>query len=160
MDNKTKHFVLLHGICHEAWCWYPLVPLLESAGHRVTALDLSGSGVHPKRLEQVTSIHEYVQPLMELMEFLPHHEKVVLVGHSYGGMAISLATELFPKKISVAIYVTAFVPSSSSPPATLVQEASNICSNKIIAGGFFFFLFLFLFLLLEIKLLQFNHAKC
>ncbi|GMN29904.1 hypothetical protein TIFTF001_002608 [Ficus carica] len=125
MDNKTKHFVLVHGICHGAWCWYRLVPLLESAGHRVTALDLSGSGVHPKRLEQVTSFHEYVQPLMELMESLPHHEKVVLVGHSYGGMAISLATELFPKKISVAIYVTAFVPNSSSPPATLVQEIST-----------------------------------
>ncbi|POO02721.1 Alpha/Beta hydrolase fold containing protein [Trema orientale] len=26
----------------EAWCWYKLIPLLKSLGHRVTALDMSG----------------------------------------------------------------------------------------------------------------------
>ncbi|KAL7240066.1 hypothetical protein ACSBR2_005848 [Camellia fascicularis] len=31
------HFVLVHGACHGAWCWYKLKPLLESHGHKVTA---------------------------------------------------------------------------------------------------------------------------
>lgn len=39
-----KHFVLVHGLCHGAWCWYKLAPLLEAAGHRVTAVDLAASG--------------------------------------------------------------------------------------------------------------------
>ncbi|KAK9036308.1 hypothetical protein V6N11_078314 [Hibiscus sabdariffa] len=29
------HFVLIHGICHGAWCWYMLVSLLQSAGHSI-----------------------------------------------------------------------------------------------------------------------------
>ncbi|EXB63678.1 hypothetical protein L484_027021 [Morus notabilis] len=37
----AKHFVLVHGSCHGGWSWYKLVPLLKSAGHAVTALDLA-----------------------------------------------------------------------------------------------------------------------
>ena len=125
MAEKKNHFVLVHGLCHGAWCWYKLVPLLKSLGHRVTALDLSGSGDDPKRVDQITSFSDYIKPLMEFMESLPQHEKVVLVGHSYGGMGISLAMECFPEKILLAIYVTAFVPNTESPPATLVQEVLN-----------------------------------
>ena len=39
-----KHFVLVHGLCHGAWSWYKVTTALESAGHRVTALDLAASG--------------------------------------------------------------------------------------------------------------------
>ncbi|GLT49958.1 hypothetical protein SLA2020_234790 [Shorea laevis] len=31
---KQSHFILVHGVCHGAWSWYKLKPLLESAGHR------------------------------------------------------------------------------------------------------------------------------
>jgi hypothetical protein len=31
--------VLVHGLCHGAWCWYKAATALESAGHRVTALE-------------------------------------------------------------------------------------------------------------------------
>ena len=40
------------------------------------------------------------------MVALPSHERVILVSHSLGGMAISQAMEYFPSKISVAIFVT------------------------------------------------------
>jgi hypothetical protein len=53
------------------------------------------------------------------------------VGHSYGGMGISLAMESFPDKILVAVYVTAFMPNIIFPPATLLQD--------VIKEGFFFF---------------------
>jgi len=43
------------------------------------------------------------------MESLPSQEKVILVGHSFGGISISLAMERFPHKISVAVFVAAFV---------------------------------------------------
>ncbi|XWS33665.1 hypothetical protein CRYUN_Cryun22dG0102100 [Craigia yunnanensis] len=43
-NKKQKHFVLVHGLCHGAWCRYRLKPQLESAGHRITVLDLAASG--------------------------------------------------------------------------------------------------------------------
>ncbi|XP_034689731.1 methylesterase 10-like [Vitis riparia] len=120
--DSVKHFVLVHGACHGAWCWYKLVPLLKSFGHRVTALDLGASGVNPKRLDELASVYDYVQPLMEFVASLPQDEKVVLVGHSYGGLAISLAIESFPEKILVGVFVSAYMPNYISPPVTLAEE--------------------------------------
>ncbi|KAK9948788.1 hypothetical protein M0R45_004350 [Rubus argutus] len=122
MDENPKHFVLVHGTCHGAWCWYKLVALLQRAGHRVTALDLGASGINSKQLDQVASIWDYVQPLMEFMASIPHDEKVILVGHSYGGVPISLAMERFPQNILVAVFVTAYLPHYTSSPGYLIQE--------------------------------------
>ncbi|PPR85761.1 hypothetical protein GOBAR_AA34935 [Gossypium barbadense] len=92
------HFVLVHGMCHGAWCWYKIVSLLKSGGHRVTPLDLGASGINPKTITDLASLSDYAEPLMALMASLPEDEKVILVGHSYGGVIISLAMESFPMK--------------------------------------------------------------
>ncbi|PON54031.1 Alpha/beta hydrolase fold [Parasponia andersonii] len=105
--NATKHFVLVHGAAHGAWCWYKVATLLESVGHNVTALDLTASGVNPSHVRQV-------KPLTDFLASLPDTaDKVVLVGHSLGGLSISLAIESFPHKISVAIFISAFMPGPS-----------------------------------------------
>ncbi|XP_058228519.1 methyl jasmonate esterase 1-like isoform X3 [Rhododendron vialii] len=109
MDQSQRHFVLVHGAGHGAWCWYKLVTLLKSAGHRVTALDMAASGVHPKQVDELRSMSDYSQPLMEFMEFLPPDDRVVLVGHSAGGISMSVAMERFPEKISVAAFVASFM---------------------------------------------------
>ncbi|CAI9752822.1 unnamed protein product [Fraxinus pennsylvanica] len=108
-SEKQKHFVLVHGACHGAWCWYKLVTPLRSKGHRVTVLDMAAAGVHPKRLEELTSFTDYCNPLLEFMGALTPNERVILVGHSVGGICISLAMERFPRKIEVAVFVTAFM---------------------------------------------------
>ncbi|XP_060189213.1 methylesterase 10-like [Lycium barbarum] len=117
-----KHFILVHGFCLGAWCWYKLITLLEKSGHKVTALDLGACGINMKQLKEIGSISDYVQPLMDFMVSLPNDEKVILVGHSYGGLCISLAMEAFPQKISAAIFISAYMPNHIDPPAFLIQE--------------------------------------
>nr|XP_010921788.1 probable esterase PIR7A isoform X1 [Elaeis guineensis] len=121
-EESKKHFILVHGMCHGAWCWYKLATLLRSAGQRVTALDLAASGVHPKCLNELRSFSDYYAPLMEAMASIPSGERVVLVGHSYGGYGIALAAEKFPEKVSVAVFVSAAMPSISAPLSTMDQE--------------------------------------
>ncbi|CAL9748603.1 unnamed protein product [Musa acuminata subsp. burmannicoides] len=127
MEGATtrKHFVLVHGIGHGAWSWYKLVVLLRLAGHRVTTLDLAASGVHPQRLDELESFADYSRPLMELMAAVPPHERVVLVGHSYGGVSLALAMEKFPEKILVAVFATALMPSPSNSVASITEEFSK-----------------------------------
>ncbi|XP_059624712.1 methylesterase 10-like [Cornus florida] len=67
--------------------------------------------------------------MMDFMVSLPNGENVVLVGHSYGGFSISLAMECFLEKISVAVYLTAFMPNCSAPPATLLQQSLSAISS-------------------------------
>lgn len=124
--EKEKHFVLVHGTCHGAWCWYKLLSLLKLAGHRATALDLGASGINPKQLNEVSSVSDYVQPLMDFMASLPQEEQVILVGHSYAGFCISLAMESFPRNILVAVFLTAYMPHHKSPPVTLIREVGEI----------------------------------
>ena len=130
--GRNQHFVLVHGSCHGAWCWYKLVSLLKKAGHRVTALDLGASGIDPKRLDEIVSVSDYVQPLMDFLASLSGpDEKVILVGHSYAGLCISLAMERFPKKVSVAVFIAAYMPGHGSPPGALIQEVTFLANNIV-----------------------------
>lgn len=126
--TPSKHFVLVHGASHGAWCWYKLMPLLRSSGHNVTAIDLAASGIDPQQFNTLRSISDYTRPLREFMSSLPPHEKVILVGHSLGGLALSQAMERFPDKISVAVFVTAAMPGPFLNISTLNQEVYSLHS--------------------------------
>ncbi|KAJ6738987.1 ESTERASE PIR7A-RELATED [Salix koriyanagi] len=122
LSNSTKHFVLVHGSGHGAWCWYRLVPLLRSSGHTVTAIDLAASGIDPQQINDLRSISDYIKPLRDLLASLPPNEKVILVGHSLGGLALSQTMERLPSKISAAVFLTALMPGPSLTISTLNQE--------------------------------------
>ncbi|KAL8117570.1 methyl jasmonate esterase 1-like [Apium graveolens] len=118
-EKREEHYVLVHGGCHGAWCWYKVATLLRSEGHKVTALDLAACGINSKQAQEVKSNLEYYEPLMEFMANLSADEKVILVGHSFGGQGLSLAMESFPEKISVAVFVAALMP---GPDHSISQE--------------------------------------
>lgn len=123
--KKQKHFVLVHGSNHGAWCWYKVKPRLEAAGHRVTAMDLAASGINMKKIQDVRSFYEYNEPLLEILASLSADEKVILVGHSFGGLSVALAADKFPHKISVAIFLTAFMPDTKHQPSYVVERFSE-----------------------------------
>ncbi|KAJ0732267.1 putative alpha/beta hydrolase-1 [Helianthus annuus] len=120
--TTQKHLVLVHGLCHGAWCWYKVMTHLRSAGYRVSAVDLGGSGVHPSRLEEIATFADYIQPLFQFLDSLLADERVVLVGHSYAGLAISLAMERFPQIVSVAVFITAYMPNYRDPPVLQMTQ--------------------------------------
>uniref|UniRef100_A0A7N0V6W5 AB hydrolase-1 domain-containing protein n=1 Tax=Kalanchoe fedtschenkoi TaxID=63787 RepID=A0A7N0V6W5_KALFE len=92
------------------------------AGHQVTALDMAASGIDTRSIQDVRKLAEYSQPLLDFMKELPPDEKVVLVGHSLGGMSLAIAMEKFPEKIAVAVFLTAFMPDTVNPPSHVLQE--------------------------------------
>ncbi|WCJ31052.1 methyl esterase 9 [Euphorbia peplus] len=105
-------FVLIHGACHGAWCWYKISSLLKSSGHKVSALDMAAQGVNLKKLEDIRSFSDYYKPLLEFMANLSEEERVILVAHSMGGYGVSIAMEMFPEKISAAVFAAAGMPGS------------------------------------------------
>ncbi|KAM0946533.1 putative polyneuridine-aldehyde esterase [Dioscorea sansibarensis] len=138
MGNKS-HYVLVHGAGHGAWCWYKLAGLLESAGHKVTAMDLTGCGIDSTNISEVKSVHEYVKPLMEVMAALSSDERVVIVGHSFGGMSISFAIQAFPQKIAVAVFATAYIGPPGSPLSECFVENFRRTSRGLLLDSQLFF---------------------
>ncbi|KAI9197550.1 hypothetical protein LWI28_000519 [Acer negundo] len=108
MSEEKLHFVLVHGAGHGAWCWYKLRCLMETSGYKVTCLDLKGAGIDQTDPETISSFDEYNQPLIDFFLHLPENHKVILVGHSAGGLNVTDCIHKFgTKKIHMAFYVAA-----------------------------------------------------
>ena len=123
--KNPRHFVLVHGAWHGAWCWYKIVAGLEDAGHRVTTIDLPSAGIDPTPAGSVT-LGAQADRVVATLDALA--EPVILVGHSAGGPPVSMAAEARPDKIEKLVYVTAFlIPNGTSiAGATLRDQGSLI----------------------------------
>ncbi|KAJ4777667.1 methyl esterase 1 [Rhynchospora pubera] len=122
INNSSKHIILIHGACHGAWSWYKVTTQLQSAGYHVTVPDMAASGRDPRQLADVPRFRDYSQPLLDILGSLPPEEKVILVGHSLGGINIALAMEEFPEKIAAAVFLSAYMPDSDSPPSHVIDK--------------------------------------
>ncbi|XP_024363716.1 methylesterase 10 [Physcomitrium patens] len=65
------HFVLIHGGCYGAWAWCKLEDCLQRKGCKVTALDMTGAGIHPADPDSITTYEEYHQPALIFFESVP-----------------------------------------------------------------------------------------
>ncbi|GMH03963.1 hypothetical protein Nepgr_005802 [Nepenthes gracilis] len=119
---KEKKFVLVHGEGFGAWCWYKSIALLEESGLIPIALDLTGCGINLTDISSVTTLAYYSKPLISYLENLSDDEKVILVGHGCGGACISHAMELYPQKISKAIFLCATMVSDGQRPFDVFKE--------------------------------------
>uniref|UniRef100_A0A0E0MFL1 AB hydrolase-1 domain-containing protein n=1 Tax=Oryza punctata TaxID=4537 RepID=A0A0E0MFL1_ORYPU len=128
-QQRRHHFILVHGVCHGAWCWYKVATALSSAGHRVTALDMAACGARAGRADEVPSFERYTAPLLDALAALPAdpdgEEKAVVVAHSFGGQSLALAMERYPEKIAVAVFVTATMPAAGKPMSFAFKQLSQ-----------------------------------
>ncbi|QFZ18360.1 alpha/beta fold hydrolase [Saccharothrix syringae] len=102
-------FLLVHGAWHSGRCWERVVPLLESAGHRVFAPSLTGCGDKAHLLGPEVGLDTHVADVVGLITGEDLSD-VVLVGHSYAGLVISSAANEVPDRIAHLVYLDAMVP--------------------------------------------------
>ncbi|XP_062207105.1 salicylic acid-binding protein 2-like [Phragmites australis] len=121
-EGSSKRVVLVHGACLGGWSWFKVATPLRAAGYRVDTPDLAASGVDPRPLREVPTFRDYTAPLLDLLASLPPGERVVLVGHSLGGVNVALAAELFPDKVAAAVFLCAFMPDCASRPSHVLEK--------------------------------------
>jgi pimeloyl-ACP methyl ester carboxylesterase len=124
--------VLVHGAWHGAWCWRDVAPELELRGHAVEALDLPGHGDAPGDPAAVT-LDELVDAVCAAVERAPR--PTVLVGHSFGGVAITAAAERLPERIDRLVYLCAFLPADGQSVVDLAAtdfEDSLALANQVV----------------------------
>jgi pimeloyl-ACP methyl ester carboxylesterase len=126
-------FVLIHGGCHGAWCWYKVVPLLEKHGHTVIAPDLPGHGRDKTPVSAVT-LQAYVEKVCHILN--AQREPVVLVGHSMGGGTITQTAEYRPDKIKTLVYLTALLPANGESMGDVLQRnTASILPSYIVPAA-------------------------
>jgi pimeloyl-ACP methyl ester carboxylesterase len=124
-------FVLVHGAWHGAWCWYKVLPPLKKAGHRAIAVDLPGLGRDRTPLQDV-SLQSYVDRVCAAIDEQPG--RVILVGHSRGGIVISQTAEQRPARIEKSVYLAAFLlPGGQAMlPNALEDRGSLLLQNLVV----------------------------
>ncbi|MVU75842.1 alpha/beta fold hydrolase [Nocardia sp. ET3-3] len=102
-------FVLVPGGWKGAWVYDGVAPLLERAGHTVHALTLSGLGADDDRATAAINLDTHVDDVLRVFD-RDGLTDVTLVGHSYGGMVITVAADRARGRVSRLVYLDAFVP--------------------------------------------------
>ena len=99
--------VLVHGAWEEANIWQAVTPLLKKDGYHVVTVTLPGRPSSPLSPDKV-SLDLYRDTILNAIG--NPAQPVVLVGHSFGGITISVAAEAAPQKIKTLVYVAAYLP--------------------------------------------------
>jgi len=107
-------FVLIHGGWHGGWCWRKVADQLRHLGHVVFTPTLTGMGEREHLWTPEVGLVTHTQDILNLFRFeqLSH---AILVGHSYGGVIMTLAADQMATAVDALIYVDAVVPEDGVP---------------------------------------------
>jgi pimeloyl-ACP methyl ester carboxylesterase len=117
---SDKTFILVAGAGHGGWCWRKVIPLLEANGYRAIAVDVPGSGNDTDLLKNNT-LEDDVKAVVNAVNSV--QGKVILLGHSSGGVIVSQAAELLGKtKVDKLIYLDAFLPANGESVFSIAEK--------------------------------------
>lgn len=121
---QSKTYILVHGGWHGAWCWKKVVPLLETNGNRVLAIDLPGHG-EDKTPPATVTFDDYVQKVVRVAN--TQTGPVILVGHSMSGLVIAQAAEILGKqKVAKLVFMDAFMPKNGESVFVMAGKAEEL----------------------------------
>src|SRR4029450_13175141 len=113
-------YLLVHGGWVGGWIWNRVAPILRKAGHDVFTPTLTGLGERAHLANPDIDLATHIQDVVSVLEF-EDLKRVVLVGHSYGGMVITGVAERTAERLNHLVYLDAFVPRDGQSVADLVS---------------------------------------
>lgn len=120
-STKSSTFLLVHGAWHGAWCWKKLTPLLEAAGHRVLTITQTGLAERSHLMSKHITLDIFIQDVINLIRW-EELQDLILVGHSFGGNAISGVADRLPGCVRHLVYLDALVLQNGQSPFSVVPR--------------------------------------
>jgi len=117
-------FVLVHGAWQGSWCWQKILPELWTKGHRVFAVTLTGVGERAHHMSSSIRLATHIDDVAAVIE-TEELTRVVLVGHSYGGLLITAVADRYPTRIAHLVYLDAIVPHSGESWSSFHDEGTR-----------------------------------
>jgi len=119
-------FVLVPGGWHGGWAFDAIGKALSSEGYDVQALTLSGMGDDACA---GINLERHIDDAVRAIRLCD--TRVILVGHSYGGMVITGAADRDPSRIDAIVYADAYVPDDGASVWSLTTQNYR---DRFIAG--------------------------
>ena len=124
-DNEKPTIIFVHGIWADGCCWTNQIEALQAKGYHVMSVQ-----------NPVTSLAEDVATTQRAIDLVKG--KVILVGHSWGGMVITQAGN-DPKVVGL-VYLAAYGPDSGESLSAVSANAPQTELTKYLvpSGGYVF----------------------
>lgn len=108
MNDKPVLFSIVHGAWQSSAGWCTVINLLQAKGYATLPIDLPGHGNNMGYEYSDIHLHTYVNYVCDTIRPIQDKYRVVLIGHSMGGIVISQVAENLT--LDQLIYVSAFLP--------------------------------------------------
>lgn len=128
-----KTYVLVHGAYHGGWCWKHVAGRLRALGHVVYTPTLTGLGERSHLLHCRPSLETFIEDVAQLIRF-EELEEVILVGHSFGGSAVSGVADRMPERLRHLVYLDAQVLQNGQSSASLNPPRIEAYRQRALQG--------------------------
>ncbi|MFI5931028.1 alpha/beta hydrolase [Actinoplanes sp. NPDC051494] len=127
-------FILVPGAWHGGWWYQPVVDALVADGHEAHALTPAGLGPDDDLREMVVNLDTHIDETVAAVERatngpasdgLASDERVVLVGHSYGGFLITAAADRLPERVAALVHLDTDVPDDGDSTWSMTTVANR-----------------------------------
>ncbi|HEV2482782.1 MAG TPA: alpha/beta fold hydrolase [Puia sp.] len=115
-NQAPRTFVLVHGAWQAPFVWDSVKAQLSRAGQNVIVVQLPGHGTDSTSPATIT-MNSYRDQIVSAINSV--NGKVILVGHSLSGFAISAVEEEIPSRIDKLVFLAAYIPSAGQTPYSL-----------------------------------------
>ena len=114
-QTSGQTFLLVHGAWHGGWCWSRVADRLRAVGHRVFTPTQTGLGERRHLLSKDITLDTFTTDIASVIEAEELND-IVLVGHSFGGNAISGVADRMPERIRHLVYLDSLVVEGGKAP--------------------------------------------
>lgn len=138
-DPETaRSFVLVHGGSHGGWCWARVADRLRSFGHRVFTPTLTGLGERSHLTDPRTNVSTHIQDVLNVLKW-ERLDRVILCGHSYGGLVISGVADAAPELVDCLAFLDAGIPENGQCALDMFDSSARAALLEAVAanGGHF-----------------------
>jgi len=116
-----RTFVLVHGAWHGGWCWAGVAAKLRARGHVVHTPTQTGLGERSHLLSKAITLDTFVEDIVNVVKWEDLND-VVLVGHSFGGSAISGVADRMRPRVRQLIYLDALMLENGRSPFSMLPK--------------------------------------
>ena len=131
MHEKTvvNTFVLVHGGFHGGWCWHHVAKALRARGHSVFTPTQTGCGERAHLISKSITLDTFVDDIANVFLWEDLRD-VILVGHSFGGNAISGVADRMPERTALLLKMS----TATTFPRSVQNASSDILTMFFFAG--------------------------
>jgi pimeloyl-ACP methyl ester carboxylesterase len=130
MGSGRTTILIVHGAWVGSWRWRGVADLLRDRGHHVFTPTLTGLGERSHLNSPAVNVSLHARDVANVILY-ERLENLLLVGHSYGGMPVSLVPELVPDgTIQSIMYLDAFFPEDGQCLNDLVPGPAHLPESE------------------------------